>query len=82
MLKRLETNKPAKNAASSTEYSRILSAAVVNSSFRKMLLSDPVKAVSGGYSGEEFHLQNEEKDRLASIQATSLAEFAAQLSQI
>ena len=82
MLKRLETNKPAKNTASSTEYSRILSAAVINSSFRKMLLSDPLKAVSGGYSGEEFHLQNEEKDRLASIQATSLAEFAAQLSQI
>jgi len=82
MLKHVEPNTPAYKANSSTEYSRILSAAVINSNFRQMLLSDPVKAVSGGYSGEEFHLQNEEKDRLASIHATSLAEFAARLSQI
>jgi hypothetical protein len=34
------------------EYSRILSAAVINSHFRHMLLNDPVKAISNGYSGE------------------------------
>jgi hypothetical protein len=82
MLKHLETTNALRKTESKTEYSRILSAAVINSSFRKMLLSDPLKAVSGGYSGEEFHLQHDEKDRLASIHATSLAEFAAQLSQI
>jgi hypothetical protein len=65
-----------------TEYSRILSAAVVNHHFRQMLLSDPVKAVSTGYSGEKFNLGHEDCSRLASIRANSLAEFAAQLSQI
>ena len=68
--------------SSSPEYSRILSAAVINNSFRQKLLKDPVKAVCGGYSGEDFNLNNEDKNRLASIHASSLADFAAQLSNI
>ena len=64
------------------EYSRILSAAVINSHFRQMLLDDPVKAISNGYSGEQFNINNEEKVRLSVIRATSLADFAAQLSQV
>jgi hypothetical protein len=64
------------------EYSRILSAAVINTGFRKMLLKDPVKAVCGGYSGVIFNLNSEDKNRLASIRAASLADFAAKLSQI
>jgi hypothetical protein len=59
-----------------------LSAAVINSKFREMLLNDPVKAVSSGYSGEKFELGREDKNRLATIRATSLAEFAARLSEI
>jgi hypothetical protein len=55
---------------------------VINSKFRDMLLSDPVKAISCGYSGEQFDLDHEDKSRLATIHATSLAEFAAQLSRI
>jgi hypothetical protein len=47
-----------------------------------MLLSDPMKAISCGYSGEQFNLDHEDKNRLATIRATSLAEFAAQLSRI
>ncbi len=78
MLKQL----PKTNKATSAEYSRILSAAVINTKFREMLLSDPVKAVSCGYSGEQFELDHEDKNRLATIRATSLAEFAAQLSRI
>jgi len=64
------------------EYSRILSAAVINSHFRQMLLNDPVKAISNGYSGEHFDINSEEKVRLSTIKATSLADFAAQLAQV
>ena len=82
MLKQFPSTKQSPNKSASSEYSRILSAAVINTKFREMLLSDPVKAISRGYSGEQFDLDHEDKDRLATIHATSLAEFAAQLSQI
>ncbi len=71
-----------KKVAAQSEYSRILSAAVINNGFRKMLLQDPARAVSSGYSGERFHLSREDKNRLSSIHASSLAEFAAQLSEL
>ncbi len=48
----------------------------------QMLLNDPVKAISNGYSGEQFNINSEEKVRLSTIRATSLADFAAQLSQV
>ncbi len=82
MLKQFPAKTHLQAKATSSEYSRILSAAVINSKFRDMLLSDPIKAVSCGYSGEQFELNHEDKNRLATIRATSLAEFAAQLSQI
>lgn len=82
MLKQINSTASPKRQLASTEYSRILSAAVINSRFRKMLLADPIKAISGGYSGEMFEIGNDEKSRLARIQANSLADFAAQLSQI
>lgn len=62
------------------EYSRILTAAVVNEKFRKLLLSDPEMAVRMGFGGEAFHLDNADTRRLASIRATSLAEFARQMN--
>ena len=64
------------------EFSRILTAAVVDGNFRRMLLSDPGKAISRGYGGENFHLVNEDKKKVASIRASSLADFALQLSKI
>ena len=82
MLKQFNTTTSPKRQLSSSEYSRILSAAVINSHFRHMLLNDPVKAISNGYSGEQFNINNEEKVRLSVIRATSLADFAAQLSQV
>lgn len=82
MLKQISPTPQAHAKTNSSEYSRILSAAVINSKFREMLLSDPVKAVSSGYSGEKFELGREDKNRLAAIRATSLAEFAARLSEI
>lgn len=64
------------------ESSRLLTAAVVNQRFRQMLLSDPGQALACGYGGEAFHLGREEKDRVASIRASSLEDFAEQLTQI
>ena len=64
------------------EYSRILSAAVVNSSFRSMLLTNPARAIRCGYSGEKFNLDQADQTRLSSIHATSLADFANQLANL
>ena len=82
MLRNFKTTSSPRSGKSSPEYSRILSAAVINSGFRQMLLNDPVKAICGGYSGEKFDLNSDDKSRLASIRAASLADFAAQLSNI
>jgi hypothetical protein len=64
------------------EYSRLLTAAVINIQFRQLLLSNPGKAIDNGYGGEMFNLAREEKKRVAAIQATSLADFASQLNQV
>ncbi len=64
------------------EYSRILTAAVINLQFRQLLLSNPAQAIERGYGGETFYLAREEKKRVAAIRATSLADFASQLSQV
>jgi hypothetical protein len=64
------------------EYSRIITAAVINMQFRQLLLSNPGKAIDSGYGGEIFSLAREEKNRVAAIRATSLADFASQLSQV
>lgn len=82
MLRQFTSTTSPKRQAACTEYNRILSAAVVNRQFRKLLLNDPEKAVSNGYSGEKFLLDREDRSRLASIRASSLADFAAQISQI
>ncbi|MCJ7518592.1 MAG: hypothetical protein MUO42_02845 [Anaerolineaceae bacterium] len=74
----LNSQHPLKNQ----ELSRILSAAVVNSHFRSILLSDPISAIANGYSGESFSLGEKEQERLGSIRANSLADFAAQLSTV
>ncbi|MBE0698095.1 MAG: hypothetical protein IH586_14335 [Anaerolineaceae bacterium] len=64
------------------EYSRLLTAAVINLQFRQLLLANPGKAIEKGYGGETFSLAREEKKRVAAIRATSLADFASQLSQV
>ncbi|MEN6436684.1 MAG: hypothetical protein ABFD14_07710 [Anaerolineaceae bacterium] len=67
---------------SANEYSRIISAAVVNQKFCKMLLSNPAQALSSGYGGESFHLKAEERERLSAIHASTLSDFAAQLAYL
>jgi hypothetical protein len=69
-------------ARTNPEYSRILTAAVINIQFRQLLLSNPGKAIDSGYGGEMFYLAREEKKRVAAIRATSLADFASQLTQV
>ena len=74
-------NNHTKACSAAEEYSRILSAAVINSSFRRMLLDDPNKAILNGFNGEQFHINKGEQIRLSGIRAASLADFAAQLTQ-
>ena len=64
------------------EFSRILSAAVINQKFRDLLLNDPDRAVSRGFNGESFNLSLKEKSELSSLKGLSLADFASQLAQI
>jgi hypothetical protein len=64
------------------EFSRILSAAVVNEKFRRLLLSNPGMAIQVGYGGEAFHLAEKEAERVSLIHAASLADFATQMSNI
>ena len=63
----------------SPEINRLLSAAVVSAAFRRLLLSDPVAALAGGYSGESFEIQDEELAQIILIRAGTLAEFAGEL---
>ncbi len=64
----------------SEEYGRILTAAVISAQFRQLLLSNPAKALAAGFGGEAFQLSNEDRSRFVAIRATSLADFASQLS--
>ncbi len=63
------------------DINRVLTAAVVSRSFRNALLNDPAKAIAGGYFGEKFHLSSKTRQRISSMRAVSLADFAAQLIQ-
>ena len=67
---------------SNLEISRLLTAAVINKKFCKMLLSDPAKALDKGYNGEAFRLATDDKEELTSIHAKSLVDFASQLTEI
>jgi hypothetical protein len=63
------------------DLSRLLSAAVINQEFRRLLLSNPEDALNWGYKGETFYLEKEERDLLLSLQAKSLPDLALQLAK-
>jgi len=63
------------------EYSRIITAAVINAKFRKLLLSNPRMAIENGFGGEAFNLEQKESERLSAIKASTLAEFASQMTE-
>ena len=81
MLKKIPTSTVKSTNFSRPEVSRLLTAAVINHSFRSMLLSNPAKAIAGGYSGEWFQLGSTQKRRVTSIHASTLTEFATQLAE-
>ena len=64
------------------EFSRILSAAVINRNFREKLLSDPALAIASGFNGESFDLTDSEKKELSALKGLTLSEFALQISRI
>jgi hypothetical protein len=70
------------NSYPSRESLRVLSAAVVSSRFRQMLLSDPRRAIASGYAGETFHLDEGEMAWMVSIRAENLADFARQMVEV
>ena len=64
------------------EVSRLLTAAVISTQFRQMLLANPGKAITSGYGGESFNLPREQQKRVSTIRANSLSDFASQLNAI
>jgi len=60
--------------------SYLLAAAVVNRQFRQLLLDDPEIALQRGYLGERFDLSREERERVTSVRAESLAELAGMIA--
>lgn len=54
----------------------LFAAAVVNRHFREILLEDPETALQHGYLGERFELSRDERERLISTRAHSLADLA------
>ena len=81
MLKRISTTFSRGLSQAKPEVSRLLTAAVINSGFRSMLLTDPAKAIASGYQGERFQLGSHETLQVSSIHASTLADFAAQLAE-
>ncbi len=61
---------------------RLITAAVVNRSFRQLLLEDPDQALNEGYNSESFSLEAEDREKVLAIKATSLTDLASQLSSL
>lgn len=71
-----------KNFHMQQELSRLLTAAVINGTFRQALLNNPGEAISSGFGGEAFNIGSDVVARLSTIRAASLSEFASQLANI
>lgn len=62
-----------------TDLNRLIAAAVIDSEFRTLLLTNPLRAIGQGYYGEYFQLSSEIQAQISSIEAASLSEFAQKL---
>ena len=62
--------------------SKLLSAAIVDRSFQKVLLTRPEEAMANGYNGEIFNLTEDDQAMIMTIQATSIKDFATQLVRL
>jgi hypothetical protein len=81
MLKKIPAISSISTKYAHPEVSRLLTAAVINRSFRSMLLNDPAKAITDGYRCERFQMGSAETHQVTSIHASTLAEFATQLAK-
>jgi hypothetical protein len=61
---------------------RLLVAAAINPRFCTNLLTNPQYAVQAGFGGETFPLSQPTLDIVASIQASTLPEFALKLNEM
>lgn len=61
---------------------RLISAAVVDRHFCRMLLADPVSAIAAGYNGEKFIFSEQSSAVIGSIRVESLVDFAAQILDV
>jgi len=59
--------------------SQLIAAAVVDSSFKSLLLTNPSHALENGYHGQIFSLTPREQELILSIRASSLADFSRQV---
>lgn len=73
---------PMPTSMNGRELSRLLSAAVVNQKFCRLLLTNAATAIAAGYNGETFRLGKEDRDLILSIRAKNLADFARQITSI
>ncbi len=60
---------------------KMLAAAVINKHFRKQLLDNPEKALETGFGGQSFQIGLEMKEKIGTIRANDLSEFAFQFTQ-
>ncbi len=63
----------------SSEINRLISAAVINPGFCRLLLNSPTTALAMGYNGRHFDLTEEELSDIVSIRASSLQQFVMML---
>ena len=63
------------------ELHRLISAAIVNQSFRCQLLETPLEVIRAGYLGQSFSLTREERELLASIRASDFPTFSQHIHQ-
>jgi hypothetical protein len=78
----MDIAKSSSNNRNGSGINKLLAAAVVNKKFCDLLLTDPKAALRNGYNGESFQLREEDQRLVLSIQADSLADFAAHLVKL
>ncbi|HSH04205.1 MAG TPA: hypothetical protein VLL52_16945 [Anaerolineae bacterium] len=60
----------------------LVAAAVVNRSFRRLLLRDPSEALAQGYQGVMFVLTDEERAVICEREGRTFAEFLTQIERL
>ena len=58
------------------DLTKLMAAAIVNQGFRELLLTQPAKALAIGYQGEEFQLDQDDRDLILSCPARTLSDLA------